>query len=195
MTSRTRYDRAITLDLEQTCWRTPEPPPGLRMEIIEIGLAEIDLRAGAILRAESFLVRNTDSPISDYCTELTGLTQVRIDREGRPLPEALNRIAKHWPVRSRPVFTWGDDIAELEAECARKSARTDLFPDRHDLAGLYRALAQARGDDRPGSGSGVSVEDALTSLGLAFEGTPHRAGDDARNTGRILLEIARRTWR
>ena len=194
MANNLRFDKILVMDLELTCWSDDVPPAGERPEIIEIGLAEVDLRAGTYTRSTSQLIRNTESTVSAYCTDLTSLTQARIDAEGLPLGEALNRLAKRWPLRTRPVYVWGDDVDALLADCRRKGARTDIFPDAHDLHAIFRTLAQAAGGARPGSGSGVSVETALAMLDLGFEGTPHRAEDDARNTGRILLDLARRCW-
>lgn len=194
MTANVRYDKALALDLEMTCWQDECPPPGQAAEIIEIGLAEADLRALRVTRRESFLCRPARSEVTAYCTQLTGLTRERLIREGRPLAETLNRIAKTWGGRSRPVFVWGDDLAELTRQAREQHARTDLFPVGHDLSGMVRAIAQAQPGGPLGSGSGISVEDALAMLGLAFEGRPHSGVDDAANTARILIELTRRVW-
>ena len=190
-----RFDRALALDLEMTCWAEGAPPEGRTPEIIQIGLAEADLRAGTITRSVSQLVRPADLRLSAYCTELTGLMAEDLKYRGLPLGQALNRLAKTWPLRTRPVFVWGDDVDALRREASAKGARGDLIADSHNLHALFRALAQAHPDGPPGSGSGISVPDALEMLGRAFEGRRHDAETDAVNTARILLALGQQVWR
>ena len=64
----------LIVDVECTCWPT-EPPPGETSEIIEIGLALVDVPALQILQTGDIMVRPQRSKVSDYCTQLTTLTQ------------------------------------------------------------------------------------------------------------------------
>ncbi|MCE0760081.1 exonuclease domain-containing protein [Marinobacter sp. G11] len=91
-----RDDTILVVDLEATCWENQTTPAGDAqsvhiMEIIEIGCA-LATRQGELLDARSFLVRPTRHPIlSDFCTELTGITQSMV--EGAPaLSEAIEAM-------------------------------------------------------------------------------------------------------
>ena len=50
------HPRSLYIDVEMTCWTGP-PPPGMKQEIIEIGIAEMDLRTLDITREASYFVR------------------------------------------------------------------------------------------------------------------------------------------
>lgn len=71
-------DTAATIlnvvDVEATCW-ADRTPPGQVSEIIEIGLATVDLAAARRTGRHRILVRPQRSAVSPFCTDLTGLTQ------------------------------------------------------------------------------------------------------------------------
>lgn len=61
-------------------WGFWAQPPGAVSEIIEIGLTVIDLDAGERLARHRILVRPVRSTVSEFCTELTGLTPHEVDQ-------------------------------------------------------------------------------------------------------------------
>ena len=78
--------KILVVDLEATCllYGTAPTPTGNQsakmMEVIEVGcaLAEPD---GTLLEARSFFVCPSEHPIlTDFCTELTGITQAEVDQ-------------------------------------------------------------------------------------------------------------------
>jgi inhibitor of KinA sporulation pathway (predicted exonuclease) len=79
----TNQELLNVVDVEATCW-AGEPPDWLggakqASEVIEIGLTVVDLAAGQRLARHKILVRPQRSAVSDFCTELTGLTQAEVD--------------------------------------------------------------------------------------------------------------------
>src|SRR5687767_879866 len=72
-------DRILVIDVEATCWPRGEEPAGVESEIIEVGVAEVDVAAAAVVGNASLIVRPQRSTISAYCTELTTLTQAQVD--------------------------------------------------------------------------------------------------------------------
>jgi hypothetical protein len=50
------HTRSIYIDVEQSCW-TGLPPLGMRQEIIEIGVVEMDLQTLEITRERAHFVR------------------------------------------------------------------------------------------------------------------------------------------
>jgi len=180
---RYKLDRVLCIDTEWTCW-DGAPPPGMRPEIIEIGIVEADPKSCAILREARFLVRPRVSEVSEYCTRLTGLTPREVARGGRPLGEALRTLAKNFGPANKLTTAWGDDWSGLQDECAACGVGNP-FP-RENFVDLGKSYALLMGTaKRPG------LSATLERLGIAFEGRPHRAVDDARNTLRLYFEVAR----
>lgn len=178
--SRIRLDRLIVFDVEKTCWEG-DAPPGQRSEIIEIGLAELQLGPDpAIGRTARYLVRPVASQVSAYCTQLTGLTQREV-RQGRPLGEVLSTMSRQFGSAGKCWAAWGRDDQDLTVGCTALGIAPPNLGGFLDLGGLWSMFA--------GGGRAVGLEDALHALGMAFEGVPHRALDDARNTARVFLGL------
>ena len=83
--------RVLVIDLEVACWQGP-PPPGEEHEVIEIGNAILHVHDLHVEPGPEILVRPTRSTVSDFCTELTGLTQEALDERDLTFPEALGRL-------------------------------------------------------------------------------------------------------
>jgi inhibitor of KinA sporulation pathway (predicted exonuclease) len=66
-------DKIIVIDLESTCWDGP-PPDGQVSEIIEIGVALVDVASMQREAKQSILIKPVRSQVSDFCTKLTTLT-------------------------------------------------------------------------------------------------------------------------
>ena len=73
MNDQNYHTRSLYIDVELTCWAEP-PPTGMKQEIIEIGLAEMDLNTLVIAREKACFVRPRMWDISDRCTQLTGIS-------------------------------------------------------------------------------------------------------------------------
>src|SRR3954452_20346901 len=71
----------LVVDVECTCWPAPgDPPKGQHSDIIEIGLALIDVAGLQVLQTGTLLVKPERSSVSEYCTQLTTLTQAQVDQ-------------------------------------------------------------------------------------------------------------------
>lgn len=183
MSKRVRHGHLLCLDLELTCWEQ-EAPPGQHPEIIEIGLAEVDLVGLTVSRTHSVLCRPVRSEISGYCTALTGITPERMKAEGIHLPDALNRIRKEYGSANKAWLAWGADNQTLAAACDARGVQSPFSDTYFDLGALFRLSFGLK--DRTG------LLDALDHLGMTFEGQPHRAETDATNTARLFIELSRR---
>ena len=121
----------LIVDLEATCWEMQRAPNGdsqsiHNMEIIEVGCA-LATRKGNLLDAHSFLVRPTRNPVlSDFCMELTGITQSMVDA-APTLPEAIEAM-NAWLGDLPDDFiwcSWGNyDRLHLEAQSQLDGARS-----------------------------------------------------------------------
>ncbi|ACS43645.1 3'-5' exonuclease [Methylorubrum extorquens] len=177
-------DRILAIDTEWTCWEGGAPP-GMRSEILEIGIVEADVATLEILREESWLVRPAYSEVSGYCERLTGIAGDEARRFGRPLPEVMRTLTKQFGPSRKALVSWGDDLGGIEAECRAFGVEN---PFRRELAvdfGLVHALS-AGCRERP------SLDAALAAEGVPFEGRRHRALPDALATMRLFLAFAAR---
>jgi inhibitor of KinA sporulation pathway (predicted exonuclease) len=180
----TGAERLINVvDVEATCW-TGDRPPGAVSEIIEIGLTVVDLAAGERLARHRILVRPDRSTVSEFCTELTGLTQREVD-QGVPFAEACRLLAAGHRAGSRPWASWGDyDRHQFTLQCQTTPAPYP-FGRRHSNA--KAVFAEAYGlRKRPG------MAHALKLAGLPLEGRHHRGEDDAWNIAALVLHLSER---
>jgi inhibitor of KinA sporulation pathway (predicted exonuclease) len=178
------HNRSIYIDVEQSCWTGP-PPPGMRQEIIEIGVVEMDLQTLKITREKAHFVRPRRWEISDRCTELTGITGDDI-RNARPFPDAITAVTQEFSPARTLSCTWGNDAVLIAAACQEHGLKTPLRY-RLDLAQLIQSAFLLR--------QTPSLRDAVEMLGLDFDGVPHGALVDARNTARVHAAFIRRMRR
>lgn len=181
-----RDDTILVVDLEATCWEDQTTPAGdaqsvNNMEIIEVGCA-LATRKGNLLDARSFLVRPTRNPLlSDFCTELTGITQSMVDA-APTLPEAIEAM-NAWLGDLPDDFiwcSWGNyDRLHLEAQCQLDGTWPIILA--HPHLNLKRIWRRTTGQKRKNG-----FANALAFHGLEFEGHHHRGVDDARNMARVL---------
>jgi inhibitor of KinA sporulation pathway (predicted exonuclease) len=176
-----RADRALHLDLELTCWEGPTPG-GQTSEIIQIGIVEVDTLKLEITRKAMRYVRPLKSKVSPYCTELTGITQRQVDKQGTNLVEVMNSITNEFGPKNKTCFAWGED-----GDCLAQGM--DVYGGRHNFnfVNLGQLFTLTMGLKRA-----VSVEDALKIMGLAFKGRPHDALVDAENTALLHIAMMRR---
>lgn len=154
-------------------------------EIIQIGIAEVDVRALQITRSASYYVRPVNSTISEYCTHLTGITPEIVQKKGRPIWEVLASIEKTFGPAFKTCFAWGRDGDALDAACHHHD-----YENPFNMVNLGQLFTLTYGLE-----SALCLEAALTHLGRTFEGTAHDAGVDAVNTARLhmaMLQQARR---
>ncbi|MFE3164129.1 exonuclease domain-containing protein [Streptomyces sp. NPDC059224] len=171
------------VDVEATCW-AGSPPPGEVSEIIEIGLTVVDLAAGERLARHRIVVRAARSTVSEFCTELTGLTQHEADR-GVTFAEACRLLAAEHGAGARPWISWGDyDRNQFTRQC--RTTRTPYPFGRHHT-NAKAVFTEAYGlRKRPG------MAEALRVAGLRLEGRHHRGEDDAWNIAALVLHLAGR---
>jgi inhibitor of KinA sporulation pathway (predicted exonuclease) len=170
------------VDVEATCWDGPVPP-GAVNEIIEIGLTVVDLAARERIGRHRILVRPERSTVSEFCTELTGLTQWEVDT-GLPFADACALLTTEYGAADRPWASWGDyDRHQFTRQC-QDTGVTYPFSAQHTNA--KAAFAYAYGlRKRPG------MAKALELAGLPLQGRHHRGEDDAWNIAALVLELAR----
>ena len=176
------HDSLIVVDIEATCWDTPQPPPNQRREIIEIGICLLDLSSFELSDTRSILVRPSHSTISEFCTNLTTLSAEMLDTEGILFDEACQMMVDDFQSDQRLWGSWGSfDRRIFQEQCAFSNV-TYPFSDKYvNIKTLYSKLYNNR---QP-----IGMRGALDQLELKLTGTHHRGVDDAVNITRILRLI------
>ena len=170
------------VDVEATCW-AGAPPDGQVSEIIEIGLTVVDLDAGRRLAKHKILVRPGRSVVSEFCTELTGLTQAEVDG-GVSYAEACQILVRQHESAAWPWASWG---LYDRNQFRRQRADTGVpypFGEMHVNAKAVFGAAFTQGH-------WLGLDSALRMAGLPLEGRHHDGADDAWNIAALIMHLHR----
>jgi len=175
-----KLDKIIIIDVEATCWEG-KPPVGQESEIIEIGVCVLNVATGLREEKESILIKPERSQISDFCTELTTLTENDL-KYGLSFRDACKILKTKYLTQERVFASFGDyDRRQFERQCAAFKVSYP-FGTTHlnvkTLAAFHLGLPHEEG-----------MSSILEKMKLPLEGTHHRGGDDAWNIGAILGEL------
>ncbi|XP_067115071.1 ERI1 exoribonuclease 2 [Osmerus mordax] len=195
------YSYLIVIDFESTCWREKKH---YGQEIIEFPAVLLNTSTGEVEAEFHSYVQPQEHPVlSDFCTELTGITQAQVE-SGVPLQICLSRFSR-WlqtqqlqrgvafsrhpsgsPAPSNKLcsfVTWSDwDLGVcLQYECRRKQLhKPDVLNSWTDLRSTYRLFYSRKPKGLNG---------ALQDLGIQFSGRQHSGLDDARNTAGLAWRM------
>ena len=172
--SPTFHPIALYIDLEWTCWDHP-PPPGIKQEIIEIGIVAMKLDTLTIIDEAAHFVRPRRWDISQKCTYLTGITDDDI-RKARPLREVVSHLEQQFNPRGKPTYAWGHDVSILGEACRREGMKSP-FGDPVNLSLIFQGAFATVGH--------ASLTSAVDLLGLVFDGFAHGALADSRNAALV----------
>lgn len=173
---------ALIIDVESTCWEPPEYQPKDEIsEIIEIGIAVVNLDTREITQNDSIIIKPQNSRVSKFCTKLTTLTQEIVD-QGTTFQAAMEILRRNYKSEDRLFVSWGDyDRKMFERNCRDFGAKYPFGPRHLNLKNLFAVL---NGLERE-----VGLESALPYYNLKLEGTHHRGIDDAKNIAKIFQNI------
>jgi len=179
-----RLDHVLVIDIESTCWDGGFPPRGETNDIIEIGLARLELSSGRRLEKRSILVRPERSKVSPFCTELTTLTQELVGT-GILFKDACRILETEYLSQERLWASFGDyDRRQFDKQCRDEGVRYPFGPSHLNVKTLC-SIAR-------GLPTEIGLPQALALYGMKLEGTHHRGHDDAWNIAGLLAEILRR---
>ena len=169
--------RHIIFDLEATCWEKGGSPA--EMETIEIGAVELDENGVTLSEFGCFVRPVAHSQLSEFCTQLTSITQSDVDG-AETFPDAFAQFIEWAQSDGSPLtlVSWGAyDPRQLQTDCARHELDYPAAFARH--INLKKVFGAAYGVKPPG------MARALELLDLPLQGTHHRGIDDARNIAAI----------
>jgi len=170
------------VDVEATAWPESERRR-TESEIIQIGLSVIDTQTLEIEKKPSIYVIPTTTEISQYCTNLTGITKRIIQENGITFAEACKFLMQEY---NSKAFVWAAvgefDRKIFEVQCERENVP---YPFSQKYFNMKTHIAILNGWKKECGLIGM-----LKKYGFAeFEGTHHDAGWDAWNSSRILVKF------
>jgi inhibitor of KinA sporulation pathway (predicted exonuclease) len=175
-----RLDHILVVDIEATCWNG-ETPHGQTSDVIEIGVCPVEVSTLTRLEKRSILVRPERSTVSEFCTNLTTLTQEQVDT-GIRFAEACKLLDKEYRSGERVWASFGDyDRKQIERQCKETGVRYPFGPRHINVKTLF---ALVRGLPHE-----VGTAQAVEMIGRTMEGTHHRGADDAWNIAGVLIEV------
>jgi inhibitor of KinA sporulation pathway (predicted exonuclease) len=188
MSIRLRTDHICVMDLEATCWCDKQPPgsPAGPNEIIEIGAVMVAMNGLKVEGEFNAFVKPVQNPtLSDFCKELTHITQEDVDRAGGFV--AVHEKLVTWlgvcGVGSILLASQGlYDYRQLLKDCTYHGVP---FPFRGDHMNLKELVAFKMGWKKRGCGQ----KKALDRMGIPIEGAPHRAINDAKMATKMLQRV------
>ena len=174
----------VIFDLEATCYddsRKDEVKPyGFVNEIIEIGAVKLDDTGKEIDRFSKFAQPKDFPVLSNFCKELTTITQEDIDN-AYMIKFVLDEFIS-WCDDSI-LISWGHyDKKQLIYDLKNNSVNyyDDFFDNHHSLKHLHAEWNNLK------KKRGIGMGGALRMEGLTLEGTHHRGIDDAINIAKIF---------
>ncbi len=173
-----KLDRVYIVDVEATCWKE-KPPDGEISEIIQVGIVEFDLLSGSISSKVSYNIRPQYSKVSQFCTELTGITPEEVKGE-KTFSQVCDMIKERFPHLKN--YTWGSygdyDRRHLK-EMSDLYKRAYLFGGTHiNIKNLFALKCGLKKE--------VGMRKALRILNKELVGQHHNALDDALNITEIF---------
>lgn len=169
----------IIYDLEATCWQGNYSQ---RQEIIEIGAVKFNGYGEADSIFNSFVRPVVHTTLSTYCTELTSIRQVDVNR------------ADKFPVVIEDFQDWINIFEEDYLLCSwgsfdRKALINDC--ELHDMdsewaehhINLKRQYHEIKGIRHP-----MGLRRVVEKEGFEFTGAHHRGIDDAKNLAKIFMK-------
>jgi inhibitor of KinA sporulation pathway (predicted exonuclease) len=176
-----KFDKVLVLSTNQTCWEK-SPPKGQYSELIEFGVCLLDVKTGDISDPKRYLVRPKNSEISTYCTALTKITPLILEKEGMDFRQAYDKFVKDYDPAN---FSW----ATYDFVSKRKFEETCKYYDlKFPMKGMYFCIKSYlplvhRLENE------MELNEAADFLGFEFKGIPHRAIDDAYNGAKTMSHL------
>lgn len=175
-------NKILVIDVESTCWAQQTYQQN---EIIEIGMCELILLKNNmydIKNNRSVYIKPLHSEVSEFCTELTGLTKEYIDKHGIMPEDAYREIYKEYGKSNTIWASYGDyDRKMFERMSTLYNIKYPLGRTHLNVKTLFALSASL--DKEAGLGEAVRLS------GRIFSGTQHCGMDDAYNITKILQDL------
>jgi len=173
----------IVVDFEATCDKN-ERLARSKMEIIEIGAIKLRIEDFTIVDKFQSFVKPVRTPVlTEFCKDLTGIKQTDLSTA----PTFYDAIEQffYWSWLNSNTVAWASwsmyDFYQLKQDCEHFYVDNEYDCIEHfNLKNMY---GDAHGGRRRG------IKNALYEQSLDFEGSHHRALDDALNATKIITSM------
>lgn len=173
----------IIYDLEATCWQTASERNGRTQEIIEIGALKFNEYGDLDSRFESFIRPTVHPQLSSFCTNLTGISQIDVNR-AETFPIVIKEF-QEWiglfDDEDYLLCSWGFfDQRVMAKNCTLHDIDSEWTKEHISLKHQYPRIK--------GIAYSIGLKSAVEKEGFEFEGAHHRGIDDAVNLAKIFLK-------
>lgn len=169
----------IIFDLEATCLKDKTIP--FEREIIEIGAVKLNAQLEQVGDFTVFIKPVINPVLSDFCKELTTITQAEVDSAGT-FKEGLQAFLDFIGEEDFVLLSWGGfDKNQLIKDCKLHSLPTDFLKNHYNLKKLHHKVVLQK-ERRP-----MGTRAALAYAGVKFNGIRHRGIDDSINITRVFV--------
>lgn len=159
---------------------TPRPTAADKRQIVQIAAITVDTSTGEELSSFDQLVIPTyEKQVTDFFTELTGITQIDIDNKGIMLDEALRLFVKY--VGGMEIYTFDKDEEVLRQNCDYIGMP---WPFERSFTRV-KSLLPSYGVDSDEYSSGTLYRAA----GLEMDGHVHNALHDVRSMAAAIYKF------
>nr|WP_315223703.1 3'-5' exonuclease [uncultured Flavobacterium sp.] len=176
------YDKIIVVDVEATCWEENLKPQDMCNDIIEIGICKYVIATGEIEDKRSYFIKPQRSTISLFCSNLTGITQEKIDKESMSFEEACKKIRKRYGSNMRAWAAYGEyDRTIIQNHCKDFNVDNPFSETYINIKTMFIFKNKMP--------NALSLLEELEIIGEKFKGTIHNGADDAYNAAKLLKNI------
>ena len=175
----------IVYDIEATCWASPSEMERKTREVIEIGALKLDTEGNLISEFNSLVRPSVHPTLSSFCTQLTSITQIDVNQAdpysividdfkdwiGDTYEEKEEYLLCSWGNFDQKILYKNCKLYQLDAEWTKKHINLKFQYPR--IKGIQRE---------------IGLKQAIKNEGFEFEGTPHRAINDAGNLAKIFVK-------
>jgi inhibitor of KinA sporulation pathway (predicted exonuclease) len=186
------FDKMVILDTEWTSWpgfmESRWSMPGKYREIVQIGAVKLDARDNfsEIASFEILIKPRINPELSDFFTDLTGITQKEVDMAGVDFPDALSSFVSFVDGDIGMIASFGGDEVIIEENCRLHGIPNPFDPSI--FTNIAPLLGRAVGRDEL-----TFMSSDIPKL-FDFEppGQAHRAVDDTRCVAEALRILRQR---
>ncbi len=169
----------IVFDLEATCWDQHDRSDN---ETIEIGAVMLNEKCEIVSTFEKFIKPIRYPILSDFCKDLTTITQEDIDQAD--YFHIVIEEFKKWFDCARGEYvlcSWGFyDRKQFESDCAIHNLDTEWLKKHISLKHQHGKINNLK--------RAVGMKRALEYDKMKIDGTHHRGIDDAKNITKIFIK-------
>lgn len=184
--------KVFVVDVEATCWETPEEQGTQPNEVIEIGICVLDLKSGLIRDGSSYVVKPLFTKVSPFCTQLTGWTQADVDG-GADIVPTLVQIEQDYGISKHHVWFSCGEYDRIKLGCEGNGSLGRLYGVTRDVNPFERMRAHmnvktlfAMKHRLPRE---MGMARMLSHIGEQLEGRHHNGCDDAMNIAKLVRHV------